>query len=169
MGTDVHFFLERRINGGPWAPDPKHALDTLQSHIAENRELSCLGARSYEFFGLIAGVRSVAKSLYEPRGLPPDVSEEIKAMYDVREYHTPSWLWPFEVERALSKHFKRRHLALTKQGNLQDYQDPFGGEWRLDYSAIIYIDRIIDMERAENLLLNTNNKTEFRFVFWFDT
>ena len=166
MGTDVHFFLERRINGGPWTPDPKHVSAT--PHI-EHSELPCLGARSYEFFGLISGVRSMTKSLYEPRGLPSDLSEDLRTIYDVRMYHTPSWLWPFEVERALSKHFKRRHLALTKQGNLQDYEDPFRGEWRLDYSAIIYIDRILDMEKAENLLLNTDNKTEFRFVFWFDS
>jgi hypothetical protein len=167
MGTDVHFFLERRTNGGPWAPDPKHVFGPVQhpkySECLE--ELACLGARSYDFFGLIAGVRSMTQSLYEPRGLPEDVSKELSDIYEIGTYHSSSWLWPFELERALNKHFKRRHLALTKQ----DYEDPFKGEWRLDYSAIIYIDRIIDMERAENLLLNTNNKTEFRFVFWFDS
>lgn len=165
MGTDVHFFLEIRKNEGPWDIHPK----------CEGTSIAALSGRSYVLFSLIAGVRSHgSKILFPPRGLPEDASDYIKTYFEASAldygYHTPSWLTPKELKFALDKWVKMVKNEYESVPSMKDpYRDPFNEPYRIDFTPIMFINQTLDWEKAENLILGTNNKTEFRFIFFFDS
>lgn len=171
MGADVHFFLEKRTNNGPWQ------LDSGQKDADNQDESACgcipaLEARSYLFFGLLAGVRSYHTPVYPVRGIPKDASDFVSKLWASSRdsgYHTPSWLKPKELKLVLDRYFK----IAKKDTDWYDAElvsaSPFKEPYRIDCSALDYIKKQLDWEKAENLLLGSSNKTEFRFVFWFDS
>jgi len=103
MGCDIHFYVEKRdttVGGGvgPWySPEqwqrPKWADDDEpQLDDVEYDESYCTG-RNYDLFAILANVRngsgfagcdlgSEKARIAEPRGLPDDVCDQIRAQYD---------------------------------------------------------------------------------------
>jgi hypothetical protein len=168
VGTDVHFFLEKRTNKGPWQlEDGKKSPES--DHYGS---VISLEGRSYVFFGLLSGVRSYHSPIYPARGIPEGTCEFVSELWaDSHEcgFHSSSWLTPKELKRVLDRYFK----IVKKDPEWSDTVPldigPFDQPWRIDYSAIDYVNKLIDWEKAENLLLGCSNKTEFRFVFWFDS
>ena len=78
MGCDIHPFWEARSKDGTW-----HAIEDVDT------------GRSYDWFGLAAGVRRNFEESFEPRGMPP----------------SPSWVWEYLNER--STDFFHSHSWLT--------------------------------------------------------
>ncbi len=85
MGCDIHPYWEARFSDGTW-------------QMIE--EVDC--GRSYDWFGLAAGVRRNFEESFEPRGLPP----------------FPSWTWEYLNER--SEGFLHSHswLSLSELGEV---------------------------------------------------
>lgn len=187
MGCDSHFFLERRVNKGPWHLDPGHKLlEDPRDGGLYPAEIPSLSGRSYYFFGLIAGVRSYdASPVAPPRGLPDDVSKEIYSYFTdyTPDFHTPTHLTPKELEKALSKYYKhikrqypdtdKLYIASLDQAPSEDafrYKNNLGDfEMRINSSIIKYIRSHLDWEKIENELLGVKNKTEYRIIVWFDS
>ncbi|MEU8543769.1 hypothetical protein AB0C52_27900 [Streptomyces sp. NPDC048717] len=89
MGADIHGFIECRITYGTIdeeAADWQPAIDLALLY----------GGRSYDAFGCLFGVRNRAgfRPLAQERGLPPDVSAEVRSCYedDPDLYHSASWI-----------------------------------------------------------------------------
>lgn len=80
MGCDIHAYVEKRV-GDHW--------EALEFEIFED-------GRSYSIFGFLAGVRnySAVTPIAEPRGLPADVSDTVRASFEQwgGDGHTSSWL-----------------------------------------------------------------------------
>lgn len=127
MGTDVHFYLERRGDSGweaigEWVendfydPDepgcPKlyfqsavhvhqnYALFAILANVRNLDEPGCLGW----LFGLLGFPRKRSESAYipisDPRGLPDDLSPDLKKMasFDNQvDFHSWSWLMLREI------------------------------------------------------------------------
>ncbi|MFB7268402.1 hypothetical protein ACFCXH_40670 [Streptomyces nojiriensis] len=89
MGADIHGFIECRGTYG--------TLDEEDSswHAAINLDL-LYGGRSYDAFGCLFGVRNYAgfRPLAEGRGLPPDVTDEVRDHYEGAPdlFRSPSWI-----------------------------------------------------------------------------
>src|ERR1700683_1719976 len=86
MGTDIHTYVERRING-KW-----EAGRELQNEV--------FGDRNYDVFGFLANGRNICAvpAIAAPRGLPDDVSDFVRNAYQpAHQEHTPSWLLASEL------------------------------------------------------------------------
>jgi len=83
------------------------------------------GERNYSMFGILAGTRGDGDALYDPRGLPKDVSPEtLKAYKDFEEdAHTPSWLTTQELKECMDQVLKKTKLMYVQQvkKSLQPY------------------------------------------------
>ena len=74
MEVDINLFIEKRDKDtGKW-----HALSTYYDAVYEGRD--------YGLFGLLAGVRSTSGMLQPVRGLPEDVSDELRKLYNEYDY-----------------------------------------------------------------------------------
>ena len=107
MGTDIHMYIEvleciqeklKWVNADDWRINRYHlkypSEDTQKfkvEHIYSNR--------NYGVFAILADMRNDDgwDPISQPRGLPPDLSEEVKAIWDLDGEHTPSWLTLREI------------------------------------------------------------------------
>jgi len=176
MGCDIHVFLERRYAKGPWQLDPMH------KHVTYNGRdfivsIATFSGRNYDFFGRVAGVRSMNIPVVSPRGLPDDMCQELKANFDSSHHHTPTWLSPKEMQKAMKK-FEADYKSFW------DEYDNYGSNWLwsgapeltfkedhhgIDNSALLYIAKELAIHDIDKKLLNDKRKLEFRFIIWFDS
>ena len=97
VGTDIHFYVERKVNGkwvtcDTWNPqyrewDPDHPGIPPEKRFYDNR--------NYDLFDILArgrtGENSELVPISEPRGIPDDICPEIQRELYYYE-HTGSWL-----------------------------------------------------------------------------
>lgn len=97
MGCDIHLYVERRENGrwvsaDIWTPN-KYAKYEGEPPVAVEYENRVYTGRNYDLFGILANVRNGRgfagiktgegfNPISPPRGLPEDVSPEVKAESD---------------------------------------------------------------------------------------
>jgi hypothetical protein len=106
MGCDIHIYAEKLINGR-W-----QKITGFKNRYDENSDEPYFG-RNYELFAILAGVRNGSGfagcdtgdpviPISEPRGLPEDVSSDIKAESDELgvDGHSHSWLLISEILKA---------------------------------------------------------------------
>lgn len=118
MGCDIHLAVERRNESGQWdrvlppteARDPwyvKQAAERPDSWYSKWAEVTWYADRNYEAFAILAGVRNRfgIEPIAEPRGLPADMSDAVRAL-DSEEGcendiclgdHSQSWLTVEEI------------------------------------------------------------------------
>jgi hypothetical protein len=146
MGCDIHSYAEKRVNG-KWELIPFEPFDW----------------RNYGMYGFLADVRNYSDvpPLAKPRGLPDDVSADVKAESDHWDCdgHSHSWLSvgelsAFDYDAAVED----RRITVGNDGGCT--AKPGGGEmttWRnfLDTGFFRDLERL-KAEGAE------------RIVFWFD-
>ena len=91
MGCDIHIFAEC-----------KRGRKGKRKHWRFFDELK--GERIYGIFSVLAGVRLDIPSLFPPRGLPGDITQEVYKRYidGKPDWHHPSWLTTEEFEQVLS-------------------------------------------------------------------
>ncbi len=109
MGTDIHWINEVKI-GGKW-------------HVYSQPRLS----RDYEFFGFLAGVRCPERQYFKVRGLPEDVSDLAKIIFEAQGLHTPTYLNLDEI-KAVEK-WLGHHREITWDFEARYIGYCFGGEW----------------------------------------
>lgn len=109
MGTDIHFYVERRENGqwvscDTWEPD-EYADDPKPLTVPYKKHF--YGNRNYDVFAIFADVRNGTgfagvdtgdgfNIISPPRGLPDDMSPELTKEAESCD-HTPSWLLVSEI------------------------------------------------------------------------
>lgn len=106
MGCDIHPCVEIKGEDGKW----KAVKPSLpESRYGEFRGGAEYGwqwdfDRNYNAFALMADVRNdgFIIPIDTPRGLPPDVTPEIREELDCADYHSISWLGLPEILQAIS-------------------------------------------------------------------
>jgi hypothetical protein len=140
MGCDIHAVIEYRHPNGFFAALTKGGL---------------LLWRDSELFAALAGVREPEMPpLFKPRGLPPEISDEVNRLYFERQWvedrwcvtpdpdwHSAGWLTAPEVRQALS------HAGLSLDRCCWDF--------RAVLAAMDELDRHLGSGAS-------------RLVFWFD-
>src|SRR5262249_46209472 len=114
MGCDIHFYVEKQVNGAwysadKWAPN-EDAGDEGEPILALAYKNRFYSDRNYNLFGILANVRNGSGfagcdtgdgfvPISEPRGIPDDVSKEVKAEADRwdGDGHSHSWLTVTEL------------------------------------------------------------------------
>lgn len=102
MGCDIHMYVERKV-GDTWQQVSeeegiRHPYwdGAMNEKSKEYFDKKCWDpGRNYALFGLLAGVRSTIFSPFvEPRGLPEDLSEGVKEVWEQwnGDGHTASFL-----------------------------------------------------------------------------
>lgn len=91
MGTDIYIHIEHKSR------KKKRFVYDFEAE----------GERAYLLFGVMAGIRGDYDALFEPRGLPKDVSSEIKEEYKEFGGHTPSWLTTEEFFKCLDSYYMK--------------------------------------------------------------
>lgn len=99
MGCDIHFHVEKKDENGKWISADKWTVDPWgdddPDYIDVKREDSFYHDRNYLLFGILAHVRDRSVTpISSPRGLPKDVSPEVKKRSDDygADGHSHSWL-----------------------------------------------------------------------------
>ena len=83
MGTDIHWFVERRATASsPWV-----LLDGDVPFLHVDDSPLVYRLRNYELFGALAGVRGATPRELPVRGLPVDVSPIVAACAKTHEYY----------------------------------------------------------------------------------
>ena len=92
MGCDIHPYWEARFPDGTW-------------QMVE--EVDC--GRSYDWFGLAAGVRREFEESLEPRGMPdsPSWAWEYICERWGPDFHSKSWLTPSELAE-VNRHWQKK-------------------------------------------------------------
>lgn len=110
MGCDIHWSVERRRDDGLW----------------ERCEGAGYDERNYDLFAALANVRNCYERvtpIAEPRGMPHDVSPEVKAESDAwdpdghsHSWHTLETLLAYDWEANRLEHFRRVLVEMAKLG-----------------------------------------------------
>ena len=83
VGTDIHWFVERRANASsPWV-----LLDGDVPFLHVDETPLVYRGRNYELFGALAGVRGATPRQLPARGLPADVSPIVAACEKVEDHY----------------------------------------------------------------------------------
>lgn len=92
--------------------------------------------RDYRLFALMAGVRTNADrpTMFEPRGMPPDVSERVR--YELRSVWNASWLNTWEVRAVVASYYRHGVVRYAGPG---PYRAPM--QLRVVLSAMKSIER----------------------------
>jgi len=109
MGCDIHLYVERKvddkwISADKWTPDP-YADEGEESRLIVDCDDCYYSERNYDLFGMLADVRnglgpagcvtgSGFNPISTPKGLPDDVSPEVKRESEESglPLHSHSWL-----------------------------------------------------------------------------
>ena len=147
MGCDIHVRTETKDQDGNW--------------ICIDNTNAAFDHRSYSKFAFIAGVRNYSRitPICEPRGLPDDVTEEVKhEFYSYQsscEVHTPCWL---TVDELLNFDYTQiiedfRHATPNYKGEIVGAVEPLS-----EYLGEFFFKELSELKQfgAE------------RIIFWFD-
>ena len=114
MGADIHFYVEKQVNGvwqsaDKWTPN-RFAGEEGEPPLSLDYKDRFYDSRNYNLFGILANVRNGSGfagcdtgdgfvPISDPRGLPEDVSEQVKADSDRWgvDGHSHSWLTVAEL------------------------------------------------------------------------
>lgn len=81
MGCDIHFYVERRVDGVWITADTWIVEDDEEGSVVDYDRRFYTG-RDYELFGILAGVRRPQSSQVAHQGIPEDASPEYKAVVE---------------------------------------------------------------------------------------
>lgn len=111
--------------------------------------------QNYAFFGMIAGVRKPELKIFEPKGLPTDLSPvtEINRKKYEEDLHNPTWLTPNELRHVINQHEDHALSFPESEGVQKSFGYLFGGSpWNAHLYRNSFPPEIEDV----------------RFVMWFD-
>lgn len=203
MGCDIHIYTEKKRNDGSWWCCDHFKLNPYYGEPGERQYYiePIYSGRNYSLFATLAGVRNYdnVKPIDEPRGLPHDISDAVKAEADWwgHDAHSHSWLLAGELFlHKAQKPFYKVSGMISPTDAL--YLDEFGRtpsewceytsdesyvrrEWIVPYSVLDdLIDAIKARMREEFYIYDweadakkeeqySKYAKDFRIVFWFDS
>lgn len=112
MGTDIHFYVERNVDDKWLSCDTWETEEYLDEGEAPYKSVPWgkryYDGRNYDLFAILADVRNGSgfagvktgdgfSVISEPRGLPVDMSDELREEAGRRLEHTPTWLLVSEI------------------------------------------------------------------------
>lgn len=162
MGCDIHMFIEVTHDDGLfWRIDEVHEFGP--AHVPEEEKLvnDLYAGRNYELFGLMAGVRGI-RTLYEPRGLPHDVSLPVRLKYDsLKDWtHSHSFLSPSEFINCLANLYRPEWSPHDEPQPHQVYGINISSDEHSSFNEIAVRMRYLEKQYPNELV---------RLVFWFDS
>jgi hypothetical protein len=169
MGCDIHAYTEWQGGDGKWhkVGDAFPLDDFDKEWSGKDFGDSPFNWRSYGLFGFLAGVRNYSRApvIAEPRGLPTDMSVEIRAIWDEDwdlDGHTPSWLSRAELlafdydqtfeDRRVTRGNNGAALADVGEGEQTTFREFLGAGYFRDLEVLRQVEA-----------------PEVRIVFWFDS
>lgn len=115
MGCDIHLYNEKLVNG-KWVPADRWAPS---NDAWDNGRAVCLSEtyadRNYNLFGLLAaGVRTEHPFSFQPRGLPDNVSPEVRGEAEAwgHDGHNHSHLYLNEMEE-MRAHLEAENVHIS--------------------------------------------------------
>lgn len=148
MGTDIHLFVERRT------PDGWESLDTWiegrRGYAYPSWDNRFYSDRNYDLFAVLADVRNSGgfKPISPSRGLPGDLSPNLRKYSQLGDNHNHSWLMLRElVEYDWDQ---RVFVVYSISGTLRDCCGDF-------------------IEKVIPRLQTLGGLDDIRIVFWFDS
>lgn len=176
MGCDIHSYAEQKNpRTGRW-----EKLGDIFPYEPIEREWmdpdsfdSPFIVRNYRMFGFLADVRNEADvpPISKPRGLPRDLSPEVRRLADEGEWggpgHSHSWLSLQELSQFdYDAEFEDRRIMRQTGPDTWTLvgKAPKGQGTRLTYREILpkeYFDN-------PNILIGLGDGEDIRIVFWFD-
>lgn len=169
MGVDISMFIEKRDKDtGKWS-----ALSTDYDAIYEGRD--------YGLFGLLAGVRSTSGMLQPVRGLPENVSDELRKLHDEYDYFSATYYDFCELELASYIMSQWAEFLVGNCLALRDYgyylvsmsgveiADSIGYNLNQFDSLASFIDDVKKFIRShDGCDVDKIVPNEYRIVMWFD-
>lgn len=160
MGCDIHSFAEKRNKQtNKWEKvEDVFSLDKYdKERLKKDKGKNPFNWRSYSMFAFLAGVRNYNhyEPLSEPKGLPDDISDEVKEEYgEGWDYHSASFLTAKELlDFDYDKTFwNGASLAEEGEGKVLTYRENLG-EW-----FFTHLNELKELGEPEDV----------RIVFWFD-
>lgn len=172
MGTDIHMYVEYKVDKGKWKPHPEH-LDHIHDDIVN---AVTTVDRNYEFFGLLAGVR--CNNEVYAKGLPKNISKEIKyAHCEWDHIHSTSYMTLNQFKNTIKKHNTNQKRSNELWRIEETNKTDMFYEWSMRksnspaYSTIVAACDAHEAElQIDNILLGVEpSKVKHRIIFWFDS
>lgn len=201
MGCDIHVYTEFKLwygkRAGEWFSADNYRLNPHYGSDEDEKKYEVVpiyDSRNYSLFSILAGVRNYGNNIpiSEPKGLPEDCCEEIKAEYKSwdcdghsHSYFTLKELLDYQKRQPLLKHSgyvdkeasEKLDEGITPDSWWQGGNVP-GQVWReweeKDTSLKKFVDAIIEREKDIFWIFSDNQEAiekhaeEIRIVFWFD-
>lgn len=115
MGCDIHWYSETKRNG-VWECDQADSFEKDEDPDYEHHDMNNFPnrGRDYWLFGLLANVRSAPTYGFDPKGIPENLSHEVKTIFDEwdTDGHSHSYLTREELKNKLSELAPLRVAAL---------------------------------------------------------
>ena len=158
MGCDIHLAFERKVKG-TWVP-VKFKNEYLEDDGREFTARVSYPGRSYTLFNILSFNdcrvnRAHLNFVWEPRGIPEDVSDLVKKESDSPDFHTHSYLTLSEMKKAIQTE-KVLSAYDTKTENITD---PWKGELAGFYEWC---------KTKADAFLPKVPESQIRIVFWYD-
>lgn len=141
MGCDIHVFVEFR--------DPERGVWSSTSEFRPT-------PRSYPLFSKLGDVRGYSGN-HVSRGLPEDVTPEVKNEYEADMYHSPSWMTVEEFVDAIVQTAEEWQEMYPEM----DGEDPY---FIRPYTAIVAYAARLSHHRGSS----KDKRWDVRIVFFFD-
>lgn len=202
MGCDIHAFVEKKNENGIWKAiygescmldwykkqlenaiknDDKNNIEFYNKRVSQNSEPSLdwlYDNRCYDLFALLAGVRNRNNiiPISEPKGIPENISEEIKEELEVWEYdgHSRSYYTLAELNEYIKTHqddyytnggyvSRSEYVTFLKKGCPTSWSGGICGGGVM----------IVSNEEMDEILANTykdydSDKSYYTYVNWKD-
>ena len=175
MGCDIHIYVEVKKNG-KWEHFKENhfeASDFDKSYYKKEKVSQPFDWRHYAMFGVLAGVRNRdVVPIKEKRGLPEDISEDVKISRESygEEGHSTSYLtarelYEFDYNKNPFSGLTKRKVLLEKvakettfleENKIEDYE----------YYDLIHPESMFFTHINE--LCQLGDLDDVRVVFWFD-
>jgi len=134
MGSDIYMYQEKKVD------DEWEVIITDSNFQYYDMDID----RNYALFGYLADVRHTHPQTRPLRGVPNDMSDELREKEYDTNMHSYSWISLVEVKEAI--------LTLTITGGTHDN------------SGVIYgLNEIL-----EKMIKGLESDKDVRFIFWFD-
>lgn len=174
MGCDIHSFAEKRNKEtGKWEKVTNHfSLDDFsKSYYKKDKGDHPFDWRNYSMFAFLADVRNYdcCEPISEPKGLPKDVSDEVKnehndwdcdahsasflTLKELTDFDYDKSFWNRRITKQIGPNaFTGAGLAQEGEGKIITYRENLG-EWFFKH-----LEELKELGEPEDV----------RIVFWFD-
>ena len=121
MGCDIHWYSETKKDG-KWVCDQANSFEKDEDPDYEHHNINNFPnqGRDYWLFGLLANVRCDVPYGFAPKGIPEDISSEVKTIFDEwdSDGHSHSYLTREELKAKLVELGPKRAELLIASSNV---------------------------------------------------